>query len=395
MLKVDEKRLEKNIHDLGKIGSQEGRGTTRIAYSPEYEKGRDLVKAWMEDAGMKTRIDPVGNLIGRLEGIVPGEKIVAMGSHIDSVPEGGIYDGAYGVLAAIECVKTLTERKIRLRYPMEVIAFIDEEGTAVGGTFGSKCFIGMSIEHGMHEQMKEYGISDCDLAACANSGRDYQAYFELHIEQGAVLEYEKKEIGVAKGIVGILRYQARVKGLANHAGTTPMNLRKDAMEGSCRIILQLLDEVRNRPEVVCTVGQIEALPGSYNIIPGEVHFTIDLRGPDMKLMQRLIRELQDQYADILEIEEYVNQPPTHCDQRLQDTTRESVKKLKLTSLEMFSGAGHDLINMALITPSALIFIPSRGGISHCKDEYSSMKSMADGANVLLNNLLELNKGGGL
>ena len=391
MLRVNEKRLEETILALGSIGFEKDAGTSRISFSPRFMEGREYVRKLMEEAGMKTRIDPVGNLIGRLEGKEKEKKIIAAGSHIDTVPCGGMYDGAYGVLAAIECVKTLQEAGYENRHPIEVFGFIDEEGAAIGGTFGSKCAAAVPLSSALKEKMKEYGVTEEQVKRAALDQKAYRAYYELHIEQGGVLEKENIPVGITDGIVGILRYEFTVRGKANHAGTTPMDLRDDPMLKTCRIIEEITEEVCAFEGMVCTVGRIHAHPGTYNVIPDTVDFSLDIRYKEMEPMYAIIEKIQEKYGASVEIIKYIDQPPTYCDTYLQEITENSVKQLNLKGKRMYSGAGHDLINMAFLTASALIFIPSIGGISHHMDEYSRPEDMAAGADVLLNNILYLDR----
>lgn len=396
MLKVQKQRLEKNLKALGAIGYTDGQGTSRISYSETFLAGREFVQKLMEDAGLTTRIDSVGNLIGLLspkESDGKKRKKIALGSHIDTVPCGGMYDGVYGVLAAIECVKTMVEQGYQNRHPIEIFAFIDEEGAAVGGTFGSKCVIGVPLEQGLKDKMQEYGIDEEKVAAARILQEEYGAYYELHIEQGGVLEKEGLQIGVTDGIVGITRYEIKVFGTANHAGTTPMELREDPMARACQLILELMEETKKYPGMVCTVGRIHAHPGTYNIIPDVVDFSLDMRFKESQPIYEIIERMGCKYGSQVEIEKYIDQPPTYCDNRLQQLTEQSMKDLGITGRRMYSGAGHDMINMAFAMPSALIFIPSKAGISHHIKEYSSPEDMAAGADVLLQNIIKLDEEG--
>lgn len=376
------KRLEQWLHELGQIGFQEGVGTTRLPYSPEYDRGREYVRGLMERAGLETSIDPVGNLRGLLPG--KGSRL-CIGSHIDTVPGGGIYDGAYGVLAAIDCVRRLREAGWVNRHPLEIVAFTEEEGNVIGGTFGSKAFAGASIDSAIEAKLPQYGLSLADVAACQQNPEDYLCYLELHIEQGGILEAEQKQIGVVGGIVGILRYQAVMRGAANHAGSTPMSLRDDALEKTSRLIAWLMEQVRTSyPEMVCTVGTLKVSPGAVNVIPGETEFVIELRNRSMEEMEQIAALLLECFGpEGLTMEEMIRQPPTLCDPALLQLARDCCDSLGYTRRDMFSGAGHDLINIALLAPSLLVFIPSKDGISHRIDEYSAPEDLERGNRVLM------------
>ena len=250
MSDINGPRLSGHLTRLGQIGFVPGEGTTRLPYTPAYDEGRAYVQWCMEQAGLQTSIDPVGNLIGTL----PGKgKTICMGSHIDTVPGGGIYDGAYGVLAGIECVQRLRELGYQNRHPIQVVAFTEEEGNVIGGTFGSKAFTGGAIDGAMRPNLALHALTMEQVGACRQDLAKYQCYLELHIEQGGLLEAEGAQIGLAGGIVGIVRYRMTVSGCANHAGSTPMHLRDDALVSACRIITKLMDRARAAsPDMVCT-----------------------------------------------------------------------------------------------------------------------------------------------
>lgn len=238
MSMINGTRLYDHLTRLGRIGFVPKEGTTRLPYTPAYDEGRIYVQQCMEQAGLQTSVDPVGNLIGTLPG--QGE-IICIGSHIDTVPGGGIYDGTYGVLSGIECVQRLKELGYQNRHPIQVIAFTEEEGNVIGGTFGSKAFTGGEIDEAMRPNLALHGLTMEQVGACRRDLTQYQCYLELHIEQGGVLEAERMQIGVVDGIVGIVRYRMTVSGCANHAGSTPMHLRDDALVKACRIITQLME----------------------------------------------------------------------------------------------------------------------------------------------------------
>lgn len=393
---INIKRLMADLYELGKIGFIPGKGTSRVAYSENFLKGRELIRSKMEEAGLLTSIDAVGNLTGLLPASNDDKmaKKIAVGSHIDTVPMGGIYDGALGVISAIEAVRALKEEGWANRHPIEVIAFNEEEGNAVGGTFGSKAFAGAVLEESMREPMALYHISEKDFRSCKRRAEDYLAYLEYHIEQGGLLEAKGMTIGIVEGIFGILRYKAIVKGMANHAGSTPMALRDDAMEKTCRMITWLMDKVRATGDtMVCTIGTMDVEPGAVNVIPGETSFVIELRDKEMTGMYEVIDNFRNEWKDKgLRLEEYITQPETLCDKRLCLLAENAADEKKYAHMRMYSGAGHDLINMSFIAPSALLFIPSKGGISHRYDEYSSPEDIKAGAEVFLETIKKIDKG---
>lgn len=382
--------LERQLYALGQIGFQEGVGTTRLPYSPEYDRGRDYVRTLMEQAGLETRVDPVGNLCG----LLPGQgKRLCLGSHIDTVPGGGIYDGAYGVLAAIDCVRRLKEQGWVNQHPLELVAFTEEEGNVIGGTFGSKAFAGAAIDPAMQSKLARYSLSLEAVRACRQDPEEYLCYLELHIEQGGILEAENRQIGVAGGIVGILRYQAVMLGAANHAGSTPMSLRDDALEKTSLLIGWLMEQVRTSyPDMVCTIGTLKVSPGAVNVIPGKTEFVIELRSRSMEEMEQLTARLLEQFRPKgLSMQEIIRQPPVLCDPVLLQMARDCCDSLGYTRRELFSGAGHDLINMSQLAPSLLVFIPSRNGVSHRLDEYSAPEDLERGSCVLLELIRRIDK----
>ena len=389
---MDIYRLLENITKLGHIGYEEGRGTSRMAYSDAFYEGRDYVKSLMEEAGLSTHIDAVGNLTGVLEGSEP--KKIAIGSHIDTVPNGGMYDGALGVLAGIEAVRSLKEINYRNRYTIEIIAFNEEEGNVVGGTFGSKAFAGAKLEDSMIEKMDKHNITISDFESAKRKAEDYLAYFEYHIEQGGVLEKIDTEIGIVPGIFGIIRYRVVVNGVANHAGSTPMYLRHDALEKSCNVITDAYNMVlKKNNTMVCTIGVMNLEPGAVNVIPGRTEFVIELRDKDMTDMHEVIDELQKKYeGDSIEMTKIIEQENTVCSPELISLLKECTEDLGYSSATVYSGAGHDLINTSMIMPSALLFIPSVGGISHHKDEFSKKEHIEKGTKVLIEAIKRIDGG---
>ena len=391
-------RLLRDIEELAAIGYVSQAGTNRMAYSTAFFEGRDLVKRRMEEAGLRTRIDRVGNLYGVLDASAnDGETVrgkIAVGSHIDTVPNGGKYDGSLGVLGGIEAIRKLRESGYENRHPIEIIAFIEEEGNVIGGTFGSKAFAGAEIEESMREPMASHGITQEDFDSCKVSPDEYLCYLEYHIEQGGILERDEKEIGIVEGLFGIVRYRAVVAGTANHAGSTPMDLRDDAFEKSCWIIEDLMGRVRRSGStMVSTVGTIRLEPGAVNVIPGRAEFIIELRDKTTATIEKLMEKfLADWKETGLSLERFLIQKETICDPGLENVIEESAQALGFTKKRMYSGAGHDVINTSFVTPSGMLFIPSVGGISHHKDEYSKPQDIARGEAVLVEAIMRIDGG---
>ncbi|MDP4109673.1 MAG: hydantoinase/carbamoylase family amidase [Bacillota bacterium] len=380
------------LYALGAIGFSEGVGTSRVAYTEPFFEGRKYTESLMKEAGLVTRIDSVGNLFGMYPG--KSNKKILIGSHLDTVPGGGMYDGALGVLGGIECVGRLIREGCRFNHTIEIVGFIEEEGNAVGGTFGSRCFAGVPFGEKEVAAMVKYGVTPDDASNAKCNPDDYLCYIELHIEQGGLLESRNTSVGIAEGIVGIIRYAAAVKGESNHAGSTPMSLRSDAMMKSCDIIRQLAELVKQADEsMVCTVGDFHIPGGAVNVIPGRTEFPIELRYKNVPDMEKVIDKLKRRYPESdMELNQFLNQKETVLDPKISNTVEKICERQNISSVRMFSGAGHDAINTAFIMPSALIFIPSVGGISHSIREYSRPEDIETGISVLCELIKDLDKG---
>jgi len=391
-MKINIERLKRNLINLGKIGFEEGKGITRPAFTKEYEEGRAFVRGLMEEAGMSVKVDSVGNLFGKLEG-KDKNKSILIGSHIDSVPNGGMFDGNLGVLAAIECMQTLKENNCDLGFSVEAAAFIGEEGTEVGGTFGSRIFTGeFEAGKGDIDYLETVGITKKDIDDAKRDPETLKCYLELHIEQGNVLNSENISIGIVQGIVGIAQYNARVGGRANHAGTTPMNLRDDALVKASKVIININDIVNKMGSpMVGTVGYIKAYPGAVNVIPGTVEFTIELRDMDRDRVINAMEMIKESCNGLnFEAESLGFEWEVYLNEEMQKLIEESCRELNYGYKYMVSGAGHDANPVSKITPSGMIFIPSKDGISHSPLEWSDWDDVEKGANVLLNTILKIN-----
>src|SRR5262245_7454949 len=409
-LRVNSGRLLTHINGLAEFGKNPQGGVSRVAYSDFDRQGRDYVQGLMRAAKLETTIDAGGNIIGRRAGSnhVPP---LLIGSHIDSVPEGGNFDGVVGSLGAIEVAQTLAENNLTLTHPLEVVIFQNEEG----GLIGSRAMDGELTEKELdlvsrsgktiREGIKFIGGDPTSLASVRRKQGEIAAYLELHIEQGGTLDTEGINIGVVEGIVGINWWDVSIEGFANHAGTTAMNNRQDALLAGAKFIEAVNRIVTSVPgRQVGTVGRIQALPGAPNVIPGKVVLSLELRDLDAAkikmLYERVYAEAQQIGAasktkfDFKEINVNI---PAPTDARVRSLIVEAARDLQLSTKLMPSGAGHDAQDMARLCPVGMIFIPSVGGISHSPREFSKQADIANGANVLLHSLLKLDKhlkGGG-
>ena len=400
-------RMQSRIEALSRFGADPGGGVSRVAFGDADIAGRDYVRTLMEDEGLEVRVDVAGNIIGRRRGRDDGLPPILFGSHIDSVPGGGNYDGDVGVVAAIEVIELLNDHDLTTRHPLEVVVFADEEG----GLTGSRAMIGKLTDAAMQvvshsgltirDGIRRLGGDPDRIEDAARKPGELKAFVELHIEQGAILYEEGIDIGVVEGIVGIRWWDITVEGEANHAGTTPMNRRTDAMVTAAELALainRVATELEGRH--VATVGRIEALPGAPNVIPGKVVMSLEIRDLDAAKMQRVFELIAAEAESIAEArgtrvrfnELDVASPPAPTDQRLRDVIQQAADELGLTWLRMPSGAGHDAQDLAQIAPTGMIFVPSVDGISHSPREFTTAVDMANGANVLLRTLLAIDSG---
>jgi N-carbamoyl-L-amino-acid hydrolase len=406
-LRINGARLNQHLKELSEFGKNPQGGVSRVAYSEADRQGREYVMGLMRAARLEVSIDAAGNLIGRRGSANNDDSLlpILFGSHIDSVPEGGNYDGDVGSLGAIEVAQTLAENNVSLRHPTEVVVFQNEEG----GLIGSEAMIGALSEKELDlvnrsgKTVREgIGFLGGDVSKLATVKREkgsITAYLELHIEQGGTLEAEHIDIGVVEGIVGINWWDVTIEGFANHAGTTAMNNRQDALLAAAKFIEAVNRVVTSVPgRQVGTVGRIQALPGAPNVIPGKVICSLELRDLDSAKIQMLYQKIHaeaDQIAQSSKVKfdfkELNANIPAPTDPRLRAIIDSSAKELGLTTKLMPSGAGHDAQDMARIGPAGMIFIPSIGGISHSPKEFSRPRDIENGVNVLLQTLLKVDE----
>jgi len=404
---VNGDRIQQHITALSKYGANPEGGVSRVAFSDADIAGRKYVAGLMQEAGLTLRTDAAGNIIGRREGSNAKLPPILIGSHTDSVPKGGNYDGDVGVIGAIEVAQTLKDHGVSLKHPLEVVIFADEEG----GTVGSFAMIGrlqpdaldLMTHSGktIRDGIRAVGGDPDRLADAARKPGDLTAYVELHIEQGAILDESDIDIGVVEGIVGIRWWDVTIEGIANHAGTTPMNRRRDALLSASEFALAVNRVATSMPgRQVATVGRIRAEPGAPNVIPGKVVLSLEIRDLDAAKMTTVYDAIHAEADKIAQARQTpftftqlkVSSEPAPTDPRLQRIISKAASALKLTSKTMPSGAGHDAQEISHIAPTGMIFVPSVGGISHAPKEFTSQQDMANGANVLLQTVLALDRG---
>jgi beta-ureidopropionase / N-carbamoyl-L-amino-acid hydrolase len=402
-LRVNGRRVNDHLRELSEFGKNPQGGVSRLAYSEADLKGREYAMGLMREAKLDVNVDAAGNIIGRRAGNDASLKPLVIGSHIDSVPEGGNYDGDVGSMGAIEVAQTLAENNVALRHPLEVIIFQNEEGGTIGshaiaaGLTEKELNLVTNSRKTIREGIKFIGGDPDKLAGVVRKPGDIAAYLELHIEQGGVLYSEKISIGVVEGIVGINWWDVTVEGFANHAGTTPMNQRRDALLAAAKYVEAVNRVVTSVPgRQVGTVGKIQAFPGAYNVIPGKVTTSLGLRDLDAAktkmLFEKILLEVQQiekTTGTKFEFKQTNSTPPAPTDVRVRGVIDEAAKQLGFTTKFMPSGAGHDAQEMARLGPVGMIFVPSVSGISHSPREFSRPEDVTNGANVLLHALLKL------
>jgi N-carbamoyl-L-amino-acid hydrolase len=408
-VRVDPAVLRRRLEELSVFGRPEGGafadGVSRVAYSDADIGGRGYVMDLMRAAGIEPRVDPAGNIFGRREGRDAALPPIVFGSHIDSVPSGGNFDGDLGTLAALGAIEALDRAGLRTNHPLEMAIFSAEEGVAFGrGLAGSRIVAGDIKPEDLTRTWNGLtragairrlgGDPDRIMDAVRPKGA-HRAYFELHIEQGGTLEASRTAVGVVQGIVSIQRHRVEIAGVANHAGTTPMPIRQDAMLAASHLTIAVREIVMAMPgRQVGTVGHVEVSPNAPNVIPGRVVATIELRDLSPEKLVTMADQIRARAAEIaastkttIDITSLGGNPPALADATMQDLVERSAGALGLGSVRMPSGAGHDAQMMAQISPMGMIFVPSLGGISHSPRELTRWDDCANGANVLLQAVL--------
>jgi N-carbamoyl-L-amino-acid hydrolase len=402
-------RLQNDLETLGSIGRKEDYGLYRMAFSEGDMQGRKWLTERIEESGLELYVDEAANVHARLnwDGKTPS---VMTGSHIDTIPGAGPLDGALGVVVGLECLRSAKELGLDFKYPLELVAFTDEEGR-FGGMFGSQALTGQLTPESIlnekdldgitiSEAMAECGFNAMDALRARRSPSSLHAYVELHIEQGPVLDNRQISIGVVDAIAGLFKWNVKLIGAANHAGTTPMNMRQDALQGLAEVASQInrILEEYGSDRSVATIGRVELFPGAANVVPGSVEFSLEVRDTNSDVLQTLSnafrrtlsavarrRQLMFQYEVLSELE------PVKCDPGIVETVTQTVQDLEIPHTLMHSGAAHDAQMLAKITRAGMFFVPSKGGRSHSPAEWTDWEDIERGANVLLNTLIRLAK----
>jgi beta-ureidopropionase / N-carbamoyl-L-amino-acid hydrolase len=413
---VNKRRLMRDLNAIGRIGLGDHGAVTRLVFSIKELRSRQLLIHLMRQAGLKIRIDVIGNITGRFDGTNPKAPAVLAGSHLDTVIHGGKYDGPVGVIGALEAIRTVRENQITVQSPLEVVCFVGEESSRFGfstlgssflaGEVKSKDLINAVDPRGtrLEDVLASLGISRRNLKSLKRDPKSLRAYLELHIEQGPILEAKGKRIGLVTSIAAPSRFRVVFKGQADHSGTTPMEMRKDALVASAHLIDYIEKICRKhssmeKGRVVGTVGAMKIEPGVINAVPGRTELSVDIRSTSAPVKERVARMVKDQArkiaqqrrigVDILNIRE---ENPVPLDRRLLRLTREICDQNGIDYEIMPSGAGHDAMQMAKITPAGMIFVPSKRGISHNPLEWTDPSDIALGAQLLMETMIRIANG---
>ncbi|MFD1415669.1 Zn-dependent hydrolase [Oceanobacillus jeddahense] len=407
-MKSNQERIEKHIKALSQYTATPNEGTTRLTYSEEDLQARDYIKSQMKAYGLKVREDGLGNIFGKLEGEKKGAPSVIVGSHFDSVPHGGDYDGPAGVIAGIEIAALFQENQIKPAYPLEIIAIIEEEGSRFGGgLMGSRGIAGYLQKEDLEQLKDKDGISvpeamkQIGLDPSLEVKRDpetIKAFLEMHIEQGPILEEEQISVGVVESIVGLTQLEVTISGKAGHAGTTPMDRRSDALVAAANIIGKLPQIAIEEGEgTVTTVGRHQVFPNGANVIPDKVVFSVDIRSSKETHIKNVVQKVKDVIRTYesegiqATVEQSLYMQPKELNQDIRSQLKTSAEQLGISYTNMHSGAGHDAMVLSDITDVGLIFVPSKDGLSHCPEEWTAIHELAAGIDVLYETALKLTR----
>ena len=401
---INADRLWDSLMELARIGATPKGGVCRLALTDVDKQGRDLFVRWCEDAGCSVSYDAMGNIFARRPGRDNSLPPIMTGSHLDSQPTGGKFDGAYGVLAGLEVIRTLNDLDYQTEAPLEVVAWTNEEGSRFAPAMvGSGVFAQVfDLDYGLSRADQDGNTLGQELQRIGYAGPEQPgqhpvgAYFEAHIEQGPILEAAGKTIGVVQGAQGQRWYEVTVTGQEAHAGPTPMLVRRDALVGAARMV-EAVNRIglEHQPNACATCGMLNVMPNSRNVIPGQVWFTVDFRHPDDAILADMDQALRQELAQIAEaarlelaLEQIWHSPATPFDESCVAAVRKGTEQAGYAHMDIISGAGHDAVYMAKIAPAAMIFVPCENGISHNEIENATPQDIAAGCNVLLHAMLE-------
>jgi N-carbamoyl-L-amino-acid hydrolase len=399
---INRERLWSSLMDLARIGATAKGGVRRITLTPADREGRDLFARWCREAHLEVRVDAIGNMFARRPGAEASAPPVVMGSHLDTQPNGGKFDGAYGVMAGLEVVRALNEAGVQTRAPLEVACWTNEEGSRFVPTMmGSGVFTGVYPLAEVLQNRDGEGVSvEEALQSIGYRGEarphKVRAYFEAHIEQGPVLEDTRTTIGVVQGALGQRWFDVLISGQDAHAGPTPMDLRKDALLAAAQLTLEVNRIARASPDSARgTVGHMLVKPNSRNVIPGEVRMTVDLRNARDETLLRMKAELEKTAAAVgrerrvaIDLREVVYFPPSEFAPELVERVRAGAQELGLSHRDIVSGAAHDAVYLSRVAPTAMVFVPCEGGISHNEIENARAEDLAAGCSVMLRAVLQ-------
>jgi allantoate deiminase len=408
-MKTNLARIQNDIETLSTFNSSPGQGLTRFSLTSEDRQAREYLKGELKKLNLEVYEDAAGTLFGRKSGTEDHLPPIMIGSHFDSVKNGGNFDGPAGVFMGLEIMRVLVENNIKTKYPIEFVAMIEEEGGRFGGgVFGSRAMVGLvdyaQLERNkdsdgisMAQAFEDFGFDPKRIETAKRNPEDIRAFIELHIEQGPVLESKKKDIGIVDFIVGITEIKITLTGRPDHAGTTPMDMRADALSVAAKVIA----EIDSYPPLenngtVATVGVLNVKPGAANIVPGEVSFTIDIRSKDYSSIQNVKNKILSSLDTLIaqsavnaEIINLLDVKPVEMDPTIIDLFKKHAEKCGFSYEMMMSGAGHDAMIMGAITPVGLIFVPSKDGRSHCPEEWTDYDDLQKGIELILEAIIEL------
>jgi beta-ureidopropionase / N-carbamoyl-L-amino-acid hydrolase len=403
-IRINGDRLWESLMELAKIGATVKGGVCRLALTDLDREARDLFVKWCKDAGCSVKVDKMGNIFARRPGRDDSLPPVMTGSHIDTQPTGGKFDGCYGVMAGLEVIRTLNDYNYETSAPVEVVVWTNEEGSrfapamVASGVFGGVFELDYGLSRAdvdgktMGEELKRIGYAGSEEVG----KRPVGAFFEAHIEQGPILEAERKTIGVVEGVQGIRWYEATITGMEAHAGPTPMERRKDALVAASEMVLAVNRiGMANLPNACATVGMLQNSPNSRNVIPGKVFFTVDFRHPDAKVLEKMGAELEAEVARIAkarkveaDFKEIWYSPPVKFAPECVAAVAKASKEMGFDSRPIISGAGHDSVYLSRVAPTAMVFVPCKDGISHNEIEDAKKDDLAAGCDVLLRAMVE-------